>query len=190
MNYCVFEIAWGSFGFVARNDRLIATWLPQAGDRLRRRIESSYPDAVEDACALPEFQRQVVGYFEGEVTEFTVRLDTGDMPLFRRAVLAVCEAIPYGETVTYADLAKAVGNPAAARAAGGAMAFNPLPLVIPCHRVLRSDGSLGGFSSTGGLTLKERMLQLEKAGVRRSAGTSAQRTRRKGRSRIAAAAPC
>lgn len=190
MYYCVVEIAWGSFGFVARNDRLIATWLPQEGSRLRRHIEDSYPEAVEDPRALPEFRRQVVDYFEGKVTDFTVALDTGDVPPFRRGVLAACEAIPYGETVTYADLARAVGKPAAARAAGGAMAHNPLPLVIPCHRVLRSDGSLGGFSSTGGLTLKERMLQLEKAGVRRSAATRVQCNRRKGRSRRAATVPC
>ena len=66
-------------------------------------------------------------------------------------------------TASYADLAGAAGNPAAVRAAGGAMAHNPLPLVIPCHRVLRSDGSIGGFSSTEGVRQKRRLLALEGA---------------------------
>lgn len=163
MRYGIVETAWGAFGFVERDGRLVATYLPQRADRVRRAIARAYPTATEDSDALPEFRRQVIDYFRGRHVQFATDIDVSDLPWFRRVVLEVARGIPYGKTVSYADLARSVGRPAAARAVGGAMANNPLPLVVPCHRVLRSDGTLGGFSSPGGLTLKARMLQLEDA---------------------------
>lgn len=163
MQFALIETPWGPFGFVARDGRLVTTHLPDRAERTRRRIARAFPGAVEDAKALPVFRRQVAGYFKGKRVEFTIDIDVSDLPPFRRAVLEVCRGIPYGVTVSYADLARSVGKPGAARAVGGAMAHNPIPLVIPCHRVLRADGTLGGFSSPGGLTLKERMLGLERA---------------------------
>jgi len=79
-----------------------------------------------------------------------------------RKVLRACRNIPHGQTATYGALAARVGSPAAARAVGGAMAANPIPLIIPCHRVLRADGGLGGFSTTGGTATKQRLLQHER----------------------------
>ena len=142
MHYTVFDTAWGSFGFVTRNGRLLATYLPQPAGRIRRTIRAFWPEATEDRSALPAFRRQVVDYFNGKPAKFTLKLDLSDVPPFRQA-------------------ARAVGKPGAARAVGGAMANNPLPLVIPCHRVLRSDGSLGGFSGPQGTKEKTRLLQLE-----------------------------
>ena len=163
MRYTVFDTAWGNFGFVTRGKCLVATFLPQAEGRLRREIQVAWPQALETDNELPRFRRQVVDYFRGRPIAFSVEIDWRDMPVFRRAVLRQCRRISYGDTVSYQDLARAAGRPRAVRAVGGAMARNPLPLVVPCHRVLRADGSLGGFSSPGGIKLKERLLRLENA---------------------------
>ena len=99
----------------------------------------------------------------GQSVGFDCDLDLNGVTDFRRRVLEVCAKIPRGQTASYADLARAAGNARAVRAVGSAMANNPLPLLVPCHRVIRSDGSLGGFSSPDGLRLKQRMLSLEGA---------------------------
>ena len=161
--YTVFETAWGYFGLAARAERLRATLLPQPESNLRRTILRRWPDAVESVDLLPSLRDQVVDYFDGKPATFHAALDLSALTPFRRAVLEACRRIPYGRTVSYLDLARAVGQPGAARAVGGAMAANPVPLVIPCHRVLRSDGALGGFSSPRGVEEKRRLLLLEKA---------------------------
>lgn len=163
MRYSTFPTAWGYFGFVARGKSLISTYLPQEAEDLGRAIRDGWPEAVEDREALPRFRRNVVDYFEGKSAKFAVDMDLSEVPTFQRMVLEACGLIPYGKTASYADLARAVGKPGAARAVGGAMAHNPLPLVIPCHRVVRSDGSLGGFSSPRGINEKVRLLRLESA---------------------------
>lgn len=161
MRYSIITTAWGAFGCVAHGDRLVATYHPQDQRTVRRRIHDDWPDAVEDLHLLHEFQQQVVAYFEGNPVRFKVSLDLAGVSPFRRSVLRQCRRIPYGKTASYRDLARAAGNPAASRAAGSAMARNPLPLVIPCHRVVRSDGSLGGFSSPGSVREKKRLLEFE-----------------------------
>ncbi len=171
MQFSLIDTQWGPFGFVVRDGRLVTTHLPDNAQRTRRRIAREWPGAVEDTKALPGFRKQVIDYFKGKPVDFNIDIDVSDLPPFRRAVIEVCRGIPYGETVSYADLARAVGKPGAARAVGGAMANNPIPLVVPCHRVLRTDGTLGGFSSPGGLTLKERMLELEGASTNGDAST-------------------
>ncbi len=163
MEYAIFDTAWGGFGFVARGRRLVATFLPQRKQSIRRAISVRWPDAVEASDLLPRFRRQVIAYFAGRPVRFMVDLDLTGVPPFGQAVLKACHRIPYGKTATYADLAVAVVRSGAARAVGGVMARNPLPLVIPCHRVLRSDGSLGGFSTPNGVKDKERLLRLEHA---------------------------
>jgi methylated-DNA-[protein]-cysteine S-methyltransferase len=80
---------------------------------------------------------------------------------FQRRVLLACRAILYGQTRSYGDLAAQVGSPGAARAVGNVMAHNCVPLIIPCHRVVASQGQLGGFSAPRGLSMKRRLLQLE-----------------------------
>ncbi len=163
MQYTMFDTAFGSFGYVAQGSRLVSAYLPQSAAGLRRSIRKHWPDATEAKRLLPGLRKQIVAYFRGTPAAFDVDLDLSGITPFRRAVLEQCLLIPYGRTVTYAELARAAGNPRAARAVGGAMAHNPIPLIIPCHRVLRSDGALGGFSSPGETKLKARMLRLEGA---------------------------
>ena len=106
-------------------------------------------------------ERDLRAYFAGQPVEFSVPLDTSGMTSFEREVYEAARMIPHGSVCTYKDLAEKIGKPGAARAVGGAMARNPVPVVVPCHRVVRSDGGPGGFSAPGGVGLKERLLALE-----------------------------
>lgn len=104
--------------------------------------------------------RQIEEYLAGRRKRFSIRLALGELPPFSRIVLARLREVPFGGTVTYSELARRAGSPAACRAVGNIMASNPLPLVIPCHRVLAKTG-LGGFG--GGPELKRRLLRHEGA---------------------------
>jgi methylated-DNA-[protein]-cysteine S-methyltransferase len=119
------------------------------------------PRVLEDPARLDEERRELDDYFAGRRHAFELPIDwqlSGGFLLRARQGIA---AIPYGETRTYTDLARSAGNERAVRAAGSACSRNPIPLVVPCHRVLRSDGSLGGYA--GGLEMKRRLLDLEQA---------------------------
>ncbi len=104
-------------------------------------------------------ERQLAAYLDGRLKKFTLKLDTHASP-FHRKVLKRVARIPYGKTMTYGEVARAVGNPRASRAVGSANAQNNLPLVIPCHRVVASSG-LGGYGA--GIKMKKRLLRLEGA---------------------------
>jgi methylated-DNA-[protein]-cysteine S-methyltransferase len=119
------------------------------------------PRILRAPARLLEASRQVEEYFAGQRTSFDLPLDYALSSGFRQLVQRALPTIPYGSTRSYAQLAQAVGNPKAIRAVGSACATNPLPVVIPCHRVLRSDGSLGGY--IGGLAAKTALLSLEAA---------------------------
>ena len=103
---------------------------------------------------------QLNEYFEGRRKDFTLNLKPSGTP-FQLSVLAALEQIPYGQTRTYAEIARQIGRPKAVRAVGAANGRNPLPIVIPCHRVIGSDGSLTGFG--GGIAAKQYLLSLETA---------------------------
>ncbi len=102
--------------------------------------------------------RQLDEYFAGERQDFSVNLKPAGTP-FQLSVLEALQAIPYGRTATYRDIAEAIGRPSAVRAVGAANGRNPLPIVIPCHRVIGADGNLTGFG--GGLAAKQYLLSLE-----------------------------
>ncbi|MFC7597436.1 methylated-DNA--[protein]-cysteine S-methyltransferase [Terrabacter sp. GCM10028922] len=110
---------------------------------------------------LDELARELEAYFGGRRRSFDVPLDLRLAHGFRLAVLRHLGEIPYGATESYGEVAVAAGSPRAVRAVGSACATNPLPIVVPCHRVVRSDGTLGGY--LGGLPVKERLLALERA---------------------------
>lgn len=111
-------------------------------------------DPVIGACVS-----QLQAYFAGELTCFSVPLEP-EGTAFRRQVWQALQSIPYGETASYADVAAKIGNPKATRAVGQANHVNPLLIVIPCHRVICSDGSIGGYG--GGIDIKQYLLALEK----------------------------
>lgn len=161
MRYAIYQTAWGWFGCVVRKDRLVASHLPADESMVYENIRRDWPEARRQQNLLPDLKRSVLAYFNGRAEPFDVRVDLSERTPFQRAVLQACRRIPHGQTATYADLARKVGNPKAARAVGRVMATNPMPLVIPCHRVLCGDGSLGGFSSPGGVELKKRLLRFE-----------------------------
>ena len=118
------------------------------------------PAIVEAPARLDPVRRELEEYFEGRRQGFDVALDWGlTTPGFRRRVLQECAQIPFGATSTYKQMAVAAGSPAAFRAAGGALGANPIPIVVPCHRVLASSGGLGGY--TGGLERKRLLLSIE-----------------------------
>ena len=137
-----------------------------AEDRLRRRFarERRGVRFVDDETALRQPLDQIAAYFAGGLCQFDLRLDHGGTP-FRSAVWLALAAIPYGETRSYADIARAIGKPVATRAVGAANGANPLPIIYPCHRVIGSNGTLTGYG--GGLPLKERLLAWERGVVAR-----------------------
>jgi methylated-DNA-[protein]-cysteine S-methyltransferase len=115
-------------------------------------------DSIEDAGRTAEVRRQLDEYFAGQREEFDLPLAPRGTP-FELSVWEELRRIPFGETRSYADIARALGKPAATRAVGRANGANPLPIVVPCHRVIGSNGSLTGFG--GGLDNKVRLLELE-----------------------------
>lgn len=119
--------------------------------------------AIRETGARPgpigPVREQLAEYFAGARSNFDVLLDLDGLPPFRTTVLRALQHVPFGETITYRGLAVAVDNPGAVRAVGTACARNPLPLLIPCHRVVRSDGHLGRYR--GGEDMKRFLLALE-----------------------------
>ena len=128
---------------------------------LRQLAERLSPRILEAPGRLGSAASQLEEYFAGRRRGFDLPLDLSLSAGFRRTVIQHLEAIPFGRTESYTEVARAVGNPKAVRAVGTACATNPLPVVVPCHRVLRSDGSLGGY--IGGLEAKTALLSLEAA---------------------------
>ena len=122
-------------------------------------IKEFASDAVEVTSAFGDLPSRLQRYFNGEKVLFSDRLDLSGATSFDRAVWETTLSIPYGETRSYAWVAQQVGSPRAFRAVGGALARNQFPIIVPCHRVVASNGKLGGFS--GGLALKRRLLELE-----------------------------
>jgi methylated-DNA-[protein]-cysteine S-methyltransferase len=119
------------------------------------------PRILESPAQLDEVRRELDLYFDGKLTDFELPLDWQLTKGFYRKVLRATARIPYGKTRSYSQVAKRAGSPRAVRATGTALGSNPLPIVVPCHRVLRSGGALGGYG--GGLDVKQALLELEGA---------------------------
>lgn len=132
-----------------------------AADLVRRLDAVAIEDQRQTAGAKAEIEQ----YLLGKRKVFSLGLDWTGMTAFQRQVLELTYQIPYGETVTYSDLARQIGRPSAARAVGRAEATNPIPLVVPCHRVVGSDGSLRGYAGPAGVQTKAWLLHLERSNV-------------------------
>ncbi|ROP53924.1 methylated-DNA--[protein]-cysteine S-methyltransferase [Streptomyces sp. PanSC9] len=131
----------------------------RALERLVARLGGE-PVEDPDSPLLAEAIRQLRAYFAGDLLDFDLPLDWSLISGFNRQVLReLASGVPYGAVVGYGDLAGRVGQPGGAQAVGAAMGANPLPLVVPCHRVVESDGGIGGFG--GGLETKRKLLALE-----------------------------
>ncbi len=156
--YDVIETDFGWIALLASAQGLWQSALPRlsAQDAINALDSVAVPAQSDSLSAVA---RQLQAYYAGQLTSFSVDLDMRRGTAFQHDVWRATQAIPYGQCMSYGELARRSGHPGAARAVGRAMALNPWPPIIPCHRVLRADGSLGGFG--GGLPLKERMLALE-----------------------------
>lgn len=122
------------------------------------------PRLIEAPGRLDVVRRQLDEFFAGARRGFQLPLDLTLVAPFGRDVLHACARVPFGQTSSYALVAADAGRPSASRATGNALGANPVPIVVPCHRVLRTGGGLGGY--TGGLAIKEQLLELERAVVR------------------------
>jgi len=164
--YFVFETAAGFCGIAWSDAGITRFMLPSSTaeateTNLRRRVGNAQPGTPPaHVMAAVEAAKR---YFAGEQIDFSeLQLDLSGENIFFKKIYAAARRVGWGHTTTYGTLAKEVGaGPEAARDVGQAMAKNPVPLIIPCHRVLAAGGKLGGFSAPGGSTTKQRMLELE-----------------------------
>ena len=147
-----------------RREQIIAIDFGIAEEDFMIKIEKQYDAPVyfgldETKVALDEIKN----YLDGQRTNFGLTTDISILTEFQQQVLQATQQIPRGRIATYMDIARKIGNPKAVRAVGQALGRNPIPIVIPCHRVIASNGSLGGYSGGGGLETKAKLLQLEGA---------------------------
>ena len=159
--YASIDSPFGPLLLAATPRGLVKVSFPQFGaeetlEELATRIS---PRVLEAPARLDEARRELDRYFEGRLTEFELPLDWQLTDGFRKKAQQAINRIPYGRTRSYTEIARSAGNERAVRAAGTACGANPLPIVVPCHRVLRSGGALGGYG--GGLPMKESLLKLE-----------------------------
>jgi methylated-DNA-[protein]-cysteine S-methyltransferase len=162
-----FDTAVGWCAVAWRGGTLLGVQLPEGGaDATRRRLARRFPHAgaAEPAPSIRAVIAAIQAMLRGE------RVDLSDVPValealpeFDRAVYARARAIPFGRVATYGEIAADLGDPTASRDVGAALGRNPVPLIVPCHRVVAAGGRLGGFSAAGGTITKRRLLEIERA---------------------------
>ena len=183
IRYTIFKTRWGYFGLAGSEFGLLRTCLPLSKtekvkfELIKNRPVANRDSSIEHRGSTIEFdkklfsmlQEQIIAYFEGAAINFdsSIPVILDGFSLFTQRILTTCRNIKYGGIISYSGLAKRAGRPKAARAVGSALAKNPLPLIIPCHRVVRNDGKIGGFSALGGATLKKSLLELERQSSKR-----------------------
>jgi methylated-DNA-[protein]-cysteine S-methyltransferase len=165
--YALFDTALGPCGLVWGDGGITNAVLPEADlEATRARLLRRTPNAVEteptgDIAAAIEAIREL---FEGGRRDLIdLRLDLSAVSDFQREVYAIARAIPPGQTLTYGDIARQLGGLQYAREVGQAMGKNPIPIIVPCHRVMAANGGTGGFSAPGGVDTKLKMLTIERA---------------------------
>ena len=168
--FALFETAIGACGIAWGARGVVGVQLPEASaEKTRARLQRRFPDARE---ATPDLTIQkaidgIVALLSGEASDLSaVALDLGGVSAFNRRVYEVARAIPAGATLSYGEIAAKLGEEReVARDVGQALGQNPFPLIVPCHRVLAANGKPGGFSASGGVTTKLRLLTIEKAKI-------------------------
>jgi methylated-DNA-[protein]-cysteine S-methyltransferase len=169
--YCLFDTAIGFCGLAWNERGVIRLRLPEAARaRTEKRLSAR---AAKAETAPPEIDRLIAdiqSYMTGRSTDFSaVTLDLTRIGAFEQDVYAAARRIPFGRTMSYGELAQQIGMPDAPREVGQALARNPIPIIVPCHRILAKGHRIGGFSAPGGIFTKQQLLALE--GVQVEAGT-------------------
>ena len=160
MEYTVFDTAAGWVGVMGSARGLLRTTLPQRSlQEARQLLGDRAVRAVGSPRLFENLMERLRNYFGGDKVSFPDDVDLSGATPFQREVWGKTRLIPYGETRSYSWVAEQIGKPGAARAVGQALGRNPLPVIIPCHRVVAGDGKLCGF--TGGLAMKRQLLFLE-----------------------------
>jgi len=160
----LFKTPLGFGGVVAGEEGLIEVFLPFSGesqDQIASRIALLYPLAASENRLTRETADLLVRYFAGERVSFAQPIARSDFTQFQSAVYEAVASIPYGCVKSYGEIAMQIGRAGAARGVGTAMARNPLPIIIPCHRVVGSSGNLTGYSAPGGVMSKQWLLRME-----------------------------
>jgi methylated-DNA-[protein]-cysteine S-methyltransferase len=155
----------GTIWVAASADGVVAVSLWDDETKFREEVFKLTGEAPDETAAaspiLIAALTELDAYLRGELREFTAPIDWSTMKLFQREALELVRAVPYGRTTTYGAIANQLGKPGAVRAVGQANANNPLPIIIPCHRVLGAGGKLHGYGARGGLETKAWLLRLE-----------------------------
>lgn len=165
MKYALVETALGVFGLGWTEAGISCVALPgESADDAERRMLELGGEADEPRRAIADIEERIVAYAEGAPDAFQdVAIDLTGVPELNRRIYEHIRELAWGETTTYGAIARWLGDVALSRAVGAAMGANPIPLIVPCHRVLAADGRTGGFSSPRGVQAKMEMLALEKA---------------------------
>jgi len=163
MKYRLFDTALGGFAIGWTDAGISRVMLPgEAPERMRERLVAR--GGIEDRAGQGDVVARIVAYADGADDAFQdVRLDLSDVTELQRRIYEHIRGLSWGETTTYGAIARWLGDVALSRSVGTAMGQNPIPLIVPCHRVLAADGRTGGFSSPGGVRAKMEMLALEGA---------------------------
>jgi methylated-DNA-[protein]-cysteine S-methyltransferase len=167
VKFSMFETEMGWIGIVGTSTGICKVTLPMtdklsAFDEITKNGDSNYSESLEEEQYgwFLDAKNALINYFKGQQVDFTFLLDLNGYTNFQKDVWEATRNIPYGELRTYGWVASQIGKPKSARAVGNALGANPIPIIIPCHRVVGSDGSLHGFS--GGLHWKQHLIDLEK----------------------------
>ena len=159
---CIPDSLIGRIWIAASDNGLITIEFDLSEERflenIHSRVRTKY---IKDRNKIIYYLEQINDYLMGNIRNFTLPLDLNQQTPFQRKVLMTIQEIPYGQVSTYAEIAKRIRQPTSYRAVGQALRRNPMPIVIPCHRVVHSDGSLGGYGGTLGSERKITLLKLE-----------------------------
>lgn len=169
MHLWLFETPLGVGGIAWAADGIVGVQLPERDEQnVRGRLKRRFAGAVEvePPSAVRGVIERMQALLRGENARFDdVELDMRRVPELAQRVYDVARTIPVGQTLTYGDIARRLGDPLLARDVGQALARNPFPIIVPCHRVVAAGGKLGGFSARGGVATKQRLLEIERANV-------------------------
>ena len=162
MQHVFFQHDQGFFALVADQDRLVGILWRSSREEVATDLKARFPVSGQQASQfLSHAWTRLAAFLAGESRQLDLPYELRGVTPFQRQVLQTLQSCPYGATLTYGELARQAGRPGAARAVGAAMAGNPLPLLIPCHRVTGAGGRLTGYSGGRGLASKKFLLELE-----------------------------